>query len=254
MKVVRLVLAIVLLLVSSALVPACRRGRLVGPTPTPEAGAKACIEPAAGLVGWWPADEEAKDIQGENDGTLLDGATLAAGLVGQAFSFDGAGRVSAPTTGLPTGDGDRTLELWVKVNTFLVGEAFFAGYGNFRSSDQTYHLGAAGNTVFFSQWGQAIFGPALETGRWYHVAVTNAGTRVTLYLDGAVVASGDLRIDTPSGTHLFVGSLPGETSKRLDGLVDEVGIYDRALSAAEIQAIFLAGSNGRCREAAIPGS
>ena len=242
----RLVFAVVLLLVSGALIPACRRGRLVGPTPTPEVGAKACIEPAAGLVGWWPADEEAKDIQGGNDGRL-DGATLAAGLVGQAFSFDGASRVSAPTTGLPTGGGDRTLELWVKVSTFMVGEAFFAGYGEFGSADQTYHLGTTGNTLFFSQWGQAIAGPALETGRWYHVAVTNVGTRVTLYLDGAAVASGDLRLDTPGGTRLFVGSLPGEGSKRLDGLVDEVGIYDRALSAAEIQAIFLAGSNGRCR-------
>jgi hypothetical protein len=79
-----------------------------------------------------------------------------------------------------------------------------------------------------------------------HVAVTNVGTSATLYLDGAAVASGELGIDTPGGTQFYLGRLPDDAAKRLDGLIDEAAIYDRALSAAEIQAIFLAGSRGRC--------
>jgi len=129
----------------------------------------------------------------------------------------------------------------------LDGEAFFAGYGKFKSLNQTYDLGTAGNTLFFSQWGGAIFGPALQTGRWYHVAVTNTGTKVKLYLDGKLVASGDLPINTPGGTKLFMGSLPDEPAKRLDGLVDEVEIYNRALTAAEIRAIYQAGSKAKCK-------
>ena len=217
------------------------------PPPTLAAGARACAEPPAGLLSWWPADGNANDLQGVNDGAMSDGATFAAGLAGQAFSFDGTTTVSAPTTGLPTGYSDRTLDLWVKVKAFSDGETFFAGYGRFGSLGRTYHLGTTGQTLFFSQWGQALFGPELQPGRWYHVAVTNVGTSVTLYLDGAAVAGGELGIDTPGGTQFFLGSLPADPAKRLDGLIDEAAIYDRALSAAEIQAIFLAGHDGRCQ-------
>jgi len=155
--------------------------------------------------------------------------------------------MTAPTTDLPIHDSDRTLELWAKVDAFNEGETFFAGYGEFLSFGQTYQLGTTASTLYFSQWGQAVFGPDLQTDRWYHVAVTSVGSLVTLYLDGEPVGTGDLRVDTPSGTHFIVGSLPDDTSKRLDGLIDEVAVYDRALSGAEIEAIYLAGRSGRCR-------
>jgi hypothetical protein len=44
-----------------------------------------CLLPPAGLIGWWPGDGNAKDIQLGNDGTLETGATFSAGLVGRAF-------------------------------------------------------------------------------------------------------------------------------------------------------------------------
>jgi hypothetical protein len=215
-------------------------------TPTRLANVDGCFESPAGLVSWWPGDGNAEDIQGTNDGMLINGASFAGGKVGQAFSFDGTNRVVASTAALPIFNSDRTMALWVKADAFLEGEAFFAGYGRFKSYSQAYELGAAGSTLFFSQWGEAIFGPALQTGRWYHVAVTNTYTKVKLYLDGKLVASGDLPIDTAAGTKLFIGSLPDEPAKRLDGLVDEVEVFNRALTAAEIRAIYQAGSQGQC--------
>ncbi len=134
----------------------------------------------------------------------------------------------------------------MKVNRFPDGESFLVGYGKFGSFEQTYHVGTAGSTLFFSQWGQAIFGPKLDVNRWYHVAVTNSGNATTLYLDGKAVASGSLPIDTPAGTQLYMGGLPSDPTKRLDGLVDEVSVYKRALTAAEIKSIFQAGQNGKC--------
>jgi hypothetical protein len=208
---------------------------------------QSCIEPPAGLLSWWPGDGNANDIQGNNDGSLLEGATFAPGLVGRAFSFDGIGHMSAPATNLPIDDGDRTMDLWVKVNVFYEGEAFFAAYGKFDAPDQAYYLGTAGKTLFFSQWGQNIWGPELVPDRWYHVAVASSGSLITLYLDGKAVNSGNLRINTPGRTQLFIGNLPGDSSKRLNGLIDEVDVFNRALSAAEIKSIFLAGSNGKCK-------
>jgi len=67
-------------------------------------------------------------------------------------------------------------------NAYTTNEAFFAGYGEFGVATKTYQLGTSGSTLFFSNWGNAIFGPSLQTGTWYNVAVTNVGDSVTLYL------------------------------------------------------------------------
>jgi hypothetical protein len=123
--------------------------------------------------------------------------------------------------------------LWVKLTSFHKGETFFAGYGNFGSSDQTFHLGTTTRTLFFSQWGQDLTGPDLESGRWYHVAVTNVGKLVTLYLDGQSVGQSELTIETPDDTQFFIGGLPADGSKRLEGLADEVAVYNRALTPEE---------------------
>ena len=221
---------------------------LISPTPTPTPTEQACIAAPAGLVSWWPGDGETTDIRGENDGSFQDGAGYAEGKVGSAFSFDGFSRMAAPTTDLPTGQADRTVDLWMKANAFYEGEAFLAGYGQFGSASASYHLGTAGSTLFFSQWGDAIFGPSLQTDRWYHVAVTNSGRLVTLYLDGVEVAVGNMDINTPNGSTFYLGNIPWEGQKRLNGLVDEVEVYNRALSAEEIKAIYTAGSGGKCKE------
>jgi hypothetical protein len=215
------------------------------------ASAQTCVQPPTGLVSWWPGDGNADDIVDNNQGTLHNGATFADGMVGQAFRFDGVNSfVQAPTANLPTGNSDRTLELWVNLEAVVAEEAFFAGYGAFGEFDQTYHLGATGDTLFFSQWGDAIFGPSLQLGQWHHVAVSNVGNSATLYLNGTVVGNETLSINTPSGTQFLMGKIPelGDISRRLQGRVDEVSIYNRTLSAEEISAIFNAGRAGKCKE------
>ena len=107
--------------------------------------------------------------------------------------------------------------------------------------------------VFFSTWMQSIAGPVLQPAVWYHVAVTNTGNTAILYLNGTQVASGDLGMDTPAGTPFYIGQIPGDDFRRLQGQVDEVSIYNRALSADEIQAIADAGSAGKCKGPAVGG-
>jgi hypothetical protein len=70
------------------------------------------------------------------------------------------GYFQAPTNDFATGNQDRTLDLWVNINAFVAPEAFFGGYGAFGSNNQTYQLGVSGSTLFFSQWGNAVFGPS----------------------------------------------------------------------------------------------
>ena len=116
----------------------------------------------SGLVSWWTANDTASDVTGFNNATLSM-TSYAPGEVGDAFSFNTSDYVSATTTDMPIGDGDRTLEMWVKLNSIPTsGEAYFAGYGNFGTADETYQLGTAGSKLFWSQWGNQILGPSLS--------------------------------------------------------------------------------------------
>jgi len=209
-----------------------------------------CVQSPLGLLSWWTGDGNADDIVGTNEGGLNNGATFIEGKVGQAFSFDGVDDfVQGTTNNLPIGNEERTLEMWIKVNSSVTTEEFFAGYGTFGSGTQIYVLGATGLNLFFSQWGSAVFGTTVGTESWRHIAVTNSGNLVNLYLDGTLIASGELQINTPLGTPFYMGRAPGSfgDTRRLNGYIDEVSIYNRALTLDEIKSIFDAGANGKCK-------
>lgn len=202
-----------------------------------------------GLVSYWPADGNANDIVGGNNGTLLNGAGYREGISGQAFSFDGLDDILvAPTIGLPVGNTDRTFALWVMVDSFTVSnlvdtpEEFFGGYGRFGEFTRAYVLGSASTYSFITNWGKGISGGALETARWYHVAAVTQAKLTSIYVDGSFKKSVTLDVDTPSDTQFFCGRIPGELGdvRRLAGAVDEIKIFNRALSANEIQNLYLA--------------
>lgn len=216
-----------------------------------------CTE-ANGLISWYAAEGNADNNFGFDNGFLENGAGYAPAKIGYGFNFDGADDFfRAPAKSLPIGDNDRTIEAWVKINSFdteLYSESFFVGYGDFGKKTQTFHLTTHdyenyGTSFIFSQWGEGITGPKLKAGIFYHIAVTNIGNSVRLYLNGALVNSGDLTINTPADTELFFGRIPGTrgNTRKLNGIVDEVKIYNRALNAEEIQAIYNNGSGIECK-------
>src|SRR5205085_12281386 len=87
---------------------------ILGLLSTNQAQVQTCTSAPPNMVSWWPGDGNANDIQGSNNGTLQNGATFAAGNVGQAFSFDGFDDyMQASDTGLPFGSGARTLDFWI---------------------------------------------------------------------------------------------------------------------------------------------
>src|SRR5262249_48027844 len=152
--------------------------------------------------------EGAADIIGNNNATLQGGTTYVVGEVGQAFHFDGStGYFQAPTTGLPTGSSDRTMELWFNAESFNYSETLLAAYGSFGVYGAAYDLAVLNENgeyrLIFTNWGEYFAGPALEPNQWYHVAVTNVGDAVTLYLDGAAVASESLYLDTPADGQFY---------------------------------------------------
>jgi hypothetical protein len=203
--------------------------------------------PRDGLVALWSAEGNADDSVGNRHGRLQNQTGYAPGKVGQAFAFHHIGDgVTAPATDLPVGTSDRTIDCWVYIESFLPdAEVGIVGYGKSGIPGQFYGLGASQNNVLiFSQWGDALVGPTLEAGRWYNFAVTSAGTMTKLYVDGVKVATGDLNFNTPAGNEFHIGELkaPG-CVRQIMGLIDEVAVYNRALSEDEIKSVFEAAGS-----------
>jgi hypothetical protein len=87
--------------------------------------------------------------------------------------------------------------------------------------------------------GFAYTDPVLQTNRWYHFAATFSGTRAILYQDGLPGKTGTVDAVKTSITTLYIGRRADSTTTHLfSGLMDDIRIYDRVLSAAEIAGIY----------------
>jgi len=218
-----------------------------------------CTTPPPDMVGWWPGDGNARDIQNANNGTLGNGATFASGQVGQAFSFDGVDdQVVVPHNANQNGPGLITILGWVR--------RIASGHGwpiaNKRSSSnvggytfETTHSPFAPDNGL--QWGIWIGGtphllqtPAnvLTVGSFQHVAATYDGATMRIYVDGVEKANMAVAgaID-PTTDPFVIGRNVVSPASTWNGVIDEVELFNRALSASEIRSIVNAGVAGRCK-------
>jgi Concanavalin A-like lectin/glucanases superfamily/PKD domain len=212
-----------------------------------QAVAQTCTPPPTDLAGWWPGDGNANDIQGANNGTLMNGATFATGEVGEAFSFDGVDDyVSVPGTW--GGGPEATIDAWVQ--TTATTDDFQAIVSSTELGEFVHlQLFDAGNIVAYTDGGSVFMPIVLQTPTdvYRHIAFSIKSGDSRLYVDGQLVGLNTLTFTTITPTsNLRIGS--GFLGGRFfEGAIDEVEIFDRALSASEIQAIFDAGAAGKCR-------
>ena len=231
------------------------------------AEAQSCVSPPAGLVSWWPGDGNAQDIVGSNDGTLENGATFASGHVGQGFSFDGvdADVLIGNPTNLKLTD-ELTIDAWINPNDLSEGQlaAIVAKWGQSSSLD-SYWLGirkqggvievAGAIGVSAAVQNLGFFGGDILANTWSHVAMTydNVTGANILYLNGQRAAIRTMLGGIfASDKNVVIGRQGPVAPRPFPGLIDEVGIFNRALSDAEIQAIYDAGSAGKCKAGATP--
>lgn len=232
------------------------------PTPTP---APRCTEPPSDMIAWWTADNTANDLSGyANHGNLIGGAGYITGQVGSAFSIQTiADYVSVPSSATLNFTGNFSIDAWVRT---LNGPAARATILDKRAGSNTnpvgYHLfifqGALG---FQLADGQPFInhvspGPLINDGAWHHVAASihrGSTTGGNLYVDGQLVFTFDPTtrpgsIVNTSNLRLGVRTNGGpQTFENFDGAIDEVELFDRALSLQEVRDIYAAASLGKCK-------
>jgi len=216
------------------------------------AGGQVCVDPPTGMTAWWPGDGNAADIFGTWGGTLVGNTTYAAGKVGEAFSFDGNGdyvEISNSSYG-DFGADPFTVDFWMYSNNVGV-RAYVIGKSNPNVGGAGWDIRLDAQTIIVGGvdgWGDDITSDASATaGTWHHIAVTSTTTDVVLYIDGVDKGSSARSTINTEPDPLRFGDNPKYGHPGLNGLIDEVEFFDRALSEDEVQSIYNAGAAGKCR-------
>lgn len=220
--------------------------------PAPAQPTPPCAPAPAGLVSWWRGEDDATDFSARNHGMLLNGATFADGKAGQALSFDGADDyVSIPTSPSLQFVTDFSVSVWAKSDngSGTIVSRYDASCWNGHNDCLAYILRLEGGVprAYFAQNGPGswITGPNVDSG-WHHYAITYSNALATLYVDG--VAAGTLATGAPVSSRPIPTAIGANSvgTGNFDGLIDEVAIFQRVLTASQVHAIYDAGNAGMC--------
>lgn len=217
---------------------------------------QACLPPPAGMAAWWPLDEpagpQAQDIVGGNNGQHIGGPNPTTGQVSGALAFDGVDDwVDAPRM-VPTHDYRAlTIDAWIFPASVQVPDQTIVEYGSL-----TYGLFLEGDELTVAiQTNMSYFAKStsanVPANAWSHVAATADPTagELKLYLNGQVVATNSSYTGTSfvASSGWQIGASSG--GWWFGGLIDEVEIFERALNATEVMALYDAGAAGKCKPA-----
>ena len=213
----------------------------------------------SGMVACWRANGNARDSVGHNNGALQGDVRFAPGKFGRAFLFDTPdGAVKIPAShSLNVGEGKGfTIECWVNPSDVSQPHPIVE-WNNGRSYGVHFYVtttypgnlyanivarGGSGGTPIWTEAG------VVSPNAFQHVALTydKASGVARMYHNGEMVLEKTIGSFTPQTSYdVYLGRRPFDNGQALEyaGLIEDVGIYNRALSEKEIGAIFDAGAD-----------
>jgi len=209
------------------------------------------------LIGWWNFEEGSGSSAGDGSGngrtgTLTNGPSWTSGKAGGGIGLDGSNdHVSVPDNAAwYFGTDPFTISMWVRWNSLVDRESIIgqsSGPGNvikwdlvggmdtsfaYDSTKITLHIWNGSN--YFASWAWTA-----SSATWYHLAITRSGTDWILFVNGVQTGGTQtLSVTVPNvSSDLRIGS-DGEAWNFLNGTMDDVRIYNRALSASEIGSVY----------------
>ncbi|MDB6058112.1 MAG: Conserved repeat domain protein, partial [Verrucomicrobiales bacterium] len=214
-----------------------------------------CTPSPSGIIGWWPAEGDASDFIANDNGTLVNNVGFIPGEVGQAFNLSGNSYVSIPDSAQvrPT---SVTIAGWFAF-TQVSGVQVLVGKTVGTGPNDSYVLFYQSGTLSGCVGNLSGIGPIVTyqlnptANTWYHLAYTfdNATKQQALYVNGVLQASGANSTAIGYDTHpLMIGAEYENESVQffMTGKADEVTLFNRALTASELQQIYIAGAGGIC--------
>ena len=214
----------------------------------------------SGLVGHWTFDgptisgTTVKDVSGNgNNGTMVNDPTPVAGVLGQALSFNGTNQyVSVPTnTGIPISNNNYTISLWFREPSIGAVRQGFVGWGDYGQNNEVNAFrtansadcpstGGAGLVNYWWANDLTVCSGRVTANVWHYAVAEYDGTTRTIYLDGVPIGSdAPIGHNVPYSTNFTIGVDYGGDYN--NGSIDDVRIYNRALSAAEVQQLYNLG-------------
>jgi gliding motility-associated-like protein len=212
-----------------------------------------------GLVACYPFNSNAKDESGNGNNGTVNGANLTTdrfGKANSAYKFDGNSYISVSPNQFK--NQSYTYATWVKLDNLLTGgdNNCFITIGG-AGGDQG--IVVANNYSTVSANGFDVFGynsgnPTVsgnwsatkpDVGKWYHVVGTRDNNSIKLYVDGQLIADNSTLTNTGGTTpnyavptYVTIGARHNGTIQFLQGSLDDIHIYNRSLTAAEVKALF----------------
>jgi len=210
--------------------------------------------PANGLVGWWPFNGNANDESGNNNNGIVNGATLTADRFGannNSYLFSSSNSNYITINSNPIQNGPSSVSGWFYATAPTGGPIFHIGSDNGTPNNcNGYFLGFGnsanpnGNTLMIdaSCNGNYNTGWNANSNSWYHFTLIRNQNNLTAYINGNVVGTyNPSAINSPSNS-IFFGSTYLSNSVFFNGKLDDIAIYNRALTQQEITALYQGGN------------
>ena len=200
-----------------------------------------------GLISWWKMDDKSpdgnvKDEVGIYNGTLRGSVNCSIqGKFGKACGFNGVDSY-INVSSFPFSDFEGTIETWVWLpvtkpsidgNILRIGSP--SDFHSLRRDNNSKDI-----NYFISNGGLVEYN-VISNSKWYHIAATYNKSKLEakLFFDGVIRGNSSNLQNTPSvyGNTLYIGAA-NDTSNFLNGTIDEMKIYNRALSDKEIRGLY----------------
>jgi class 3 adenylate cyclase len=237
-----------------------------GPSSPPTA--QAPVDLTKGLVAYYPFNGNAKDESGNDHNGTVSGATPATDRYGNsnsAYNFDGVDDfIEAPSTAGMNHSDVKTVALWYAPNNTGTGQgqwcvgkyradAFEGGWGLIVGTDNRLEYNYKRSRIIGGLHTRSTNPMGLGVSEWVHLAATVNGNTVTLFKDGQVIKVNTIIADRNPRDNtrpLLIGAglNPKARSSFVNGKLDDIRIYNRALPAAEVAELYKLEKPTRERE------
>lgn len=193
----------------------------------------------------WPLDEGQGDTardQGPNrlDLTLAAGASWTPGVTGSALKFNGAGQYAQTQGPAVDTTGNYTVSAWASLDSLPGNYATVVSQDGRRAENPFYLQYGQGAFAFSTPGGhRARLEIVPQTGHWYHLVGVRDGDEIRLYVDGSLAATAPAGPADVSTGPLSVGRAlyAGNRTDFWNGSIDQVQVYDRALTTEEVRTL-----------------